>query len=259
MCHKRHVIQMRQWLEAPTRTSSYLAQMWQELPPLRDISLSKVSSLSELPKAQIKTDEDLEHWKSMQSYRDYILFLRRLNESVVGTSLPWNPEHHSQVLLVHIFGSHISITKKVGRQITYSPRYSWTMDHRDPASSIASALWELSFQNMGRTVGEGQISCYHLLMHIKGHIVVEVWWHPWVSVGAWIYCGDTVRKTLLFVFVRVIHSNGLWNWSRNFFRFISVLFDACPILATWAQRRTRYSFVYIPALFETLLETSRHL
>ena len=71
--------------------------MRQELPLLRDISLSEVSSLSELPKAQIKTDEDLEHWKSMQSYQDYILFLRRLNESVVGTSLPWIPEHRSQV------------------------------------------------------------------------------------------------------------------------------------------------------------------
>jgi serine/threonine-protein phosphatase 2A activator len=71
--------------------------MWQELPLLRDISLSEVLSLSELPKAQIKTDDDLEHWKSMQSYRDYILFLRRLNESVEGTSLPWIPEHRSQV------------------------------------------------------------------------------------------------------------------------------------------------------------------
>ena len=78
-------------------SSSYLAQMWQELPLLRDISLSEVSSLPELPETHIKTDEDLEHWKSMQSYRDYILFLRRLNESVVGTSLPWIPEHRSQV------------------------------------------------------------------------------------------------------------------------------------------------------------------
>ena len=76
---------------------SSLAQMWQKLPLLRDISLSEVSTLPDLPKTQIKTDEDLEHWKSMQSYRDYILFLRRLNESVVGTSLPWIPEHRSQV------------------------------------------------------------------------------------------------------------------------------------------------------------------
>lgn len=68
--------------------------MW---PLLRDISLSEVSSLPELPETQIKTDDDLERWKSMQSYRDYILFLRRLNESVVGTSLPWISEHRSQV------------------------------------------------------------------------------------------------------------------------------------------------------------------
>jgi hypothetical protein len=67
------------------------------LPLLRHISLSQVLSLPEPPTAQIKTDDDLEHWKSMQSYRDYILFLRRLNESVVGTCLPWIPEHRGQV------------------------------------------------------------------------------------------------------------------------------------------------------------------
>jgi len=66
------------------------------LPLLRDIPLSEVLSLPEPPTTKIKTDDDIEHWKSMQSYRDYILFLRRLNESVVGTSLPWIPEHHSQ-------------------------------------------------------------------------------------------------------------------------------------------------------------------
>lgn len=71
--------------------------MWQKLPFLRDIPLKEVEYRLEAPKTQIKTDDDLEHWKSMQSYRDYIIFLHRLNESVVGTSLPWISEHHSEV------------------------------------------------------------------------------------------------------------------------------------------------------------------
>ena len=88
---------------------------WQMLPLLRDIPLSEVLSLPELPTTKIKTDNDLEHWKSMQSYRDYILFLRRLNESVVGTSLPWIPEHHSQVwfVLAYFSESHISAKKSL--------------------------------------------------------------------------------------------------------------------------------------------------
>ncbi|KAF8799054.1 Phosphotyrosyl phosphatase activator [Phlegmacium glaucopus] len=70
--------------------------MQQKLPFLQEITLSEVSSLPATPTTKIKTDGDLEHWKSMQSYRDYILFLRRLNESVIGTSLPWVPKSHSQ-------------------------------------------------------------------------------------------------------------------------------------------------------------------
>ena len=84
-------------------------------PWLEAIPLSEVESLSEVPTPKIKTDHDLEQWKSMQSYRDYILFLRRLNESVVGTSLPWIPEQRSQVgmnWITYVNGLHISIAKK---------------------------------------------------------------------------------------------------------------------------------------------------
>jgi len=63
---------------------------------LQTIPLSEVESLSEVPTPKIKTDHDLEKWKSMSSYWKYLLFLRRLNHSVIGTSLPWVPEHRSQ-------------------------------------------------------------------------------------------------------------------------------------------------------------------
>ena len=66
------------------------------MPQLRRISLSQVSKL-EPPTLKIKADDDVEYWKTTQSYIDYRIFLRRLNESVVGYSLPWEPNAHSQV------------------------------------------------------------------------------------------------------------------------------------------------------------------
>ncbi|KAF8149084.1 hypothetical protein B0H34DRAFT_734803 [Crassisporium funariophilum] len=67
-------------------------------PGLRCVSLCEVSGLKSLPTLKIMTDDDVEHWKSTQSYMDYRLFLRRLNESVVGYSLPWTPSSHSQAI-----------------------------------------------------------------------------------------------------------------------------------------------------------------
>ena len=66
-------------------------------PQLRAISLDDISQLGALPIARIKTDDDVERWKNRRCYHDYMIFLRRLNESVVGCFLPWNPEKHSQV------------------------------------------------------------------------------------------------------------------------------------------------------------------
>lgn len=67
------------------------------LPPLREIPPSQFQDLGSLPTLVIKTDEDVERWKTTRSYYDYDLFLRRLNESVVGVMQPWNPESASQV------------------------------------------------------------------------------------------------------------------------------------------------------------------
>ena len=58
------------------------------LPQLREIFLSEATRFSP-PTAKIKQDEDVEIWRNSKSYRDYAIFLRRLNESVVGCYLPW--------------------------------------------------------------------------------------------------------------------------------------------------------------------------
>ncbi|KAF9477738.1 Phosphotyrosyl phosphatase activator [Pholiota conissans] len=65
------------------------------LPSLRQIFLSDVPGLTP-PTLKIQTDHDIDHWKTTRSYSDYQLFLRRLNESVVGCFLPWEPSKRSQ-------------------------------------------------------------------------------------------------------------------------------------------------------------------
>ncbi|KAF8640207.1 hypothetical protein AX16_010105 [Volvariella volvacea WC 439] len=56
------------------------------LPPLRQVTPSQHL---EQPRHVIQSDSDVETWKSTRSYQDYALFLRRLNESVVGCYFPW--------------------------------------------------------------------------------------------------------------------------------------------------------------------------
>ncbi|PPQ83972.1 hypothetical protein CVT25_000518 [Psilocybe cyanescens] len=69
--------------------------MHKNSPELREILLSEVSGFQSPPSLKIRTDDDVEHWKTTQSYIDYGIFLRRLNESVVGHFLPWEPENQS--------------------------------------------------------------------------------------------------------------------------------------------------------------------
>ncbi|KAL1748334.1 hypothetical protein HDZ31DRAFT_29707 [Schizophyllum fasciatum] len=61
------------------------------LPPLREITSQEVDRLPELPSKKIKTDQDIETWKTTRSYNDFSLFIRRLCESVVGRQLPYEP------------------------------------------------------------------------------------------------------------------------------------------------------------------------
>jgi serine/threonine-protein phosphatase 2A activator len=59
-----------------------------DLPPLRHVSLAQVACLESIPTPKIKSDYDVERWKTTVSYQDFGLFLRRLNESVVGHEIP---------------------------------------------------------------------------------------------------------------------------------------------------------------------------
>ncbi|KAF9048931.1 serine/threonine-protein phosphatase 2A activator 1 [Panaeolus papilionaceus] len=65
------------------------------VPELRSVSVDQLSQLT-LPVQKIKTDQDVEHWKSTRSYWDYMIFLRRLNESCVGQVLPYVAENEPQ-------------------------------------------------------------------------------------------------------------------------------------------------------------------
>jgi len=60
-----------------------------DLPPLREIPLSHFDNIGPLPSLVIRNDQDVELWAKTTSYHEYDLFLRRLNESVVGFFLPY--------------------------------------------------------------------------------------------------------------------------------------------------------------------------
>lgn len=55
------------------------------LPRLRKIH---VAELAELPQPNIRTDDDVAVWHKTRGYRDYWLFLLRLNEAVANHEIP---------------------------------------------------------------------------------------------------------------------------------------------------------------------------
>ncbi|KAH9917275.1 Phosphotyrosyl phosphatase activator [Fomitopsis serialis] len=63
-----------------------------DLPLLRAVDIGELVKL-DVPTTKIRTDEDVVYWKRTRGYQDFGLFLRRLNESVVGhnylTRNPW--------------------------------------------------------------------------------------------------------------------------------------------------------------------------
>ncbi|KAJ4467737.1 hypothetical protein C8J55DRAFT_525722 [Lentinula edodes] len=66
--------------------------------PLRRIILPEIHSL-QLPTKKIFDEEDVEIWRRTQGFRDLIIFLRRLNEAVVGITIPWSSKFPSQAVL----------------------------------------------------------------------------------------------------------------------------------------------------------------
>ncbi|KAF8824694.1 hypothetical protein HHX47_DHR7000444 [Lentinula edodes] len=66
--------------------------------PLRRVTLPEIHSI-QLPAKKILNEEDVEIWLRTQGFRDLIIFLRRLNEAVVGVTVPWSSELPSQAVL----------------------------------------------------------------------------------------------------------------------------------------------------------------
>ncbi|KAJ7886722.1 hypothetical protein B0H13DRAFT_2043771 [Mycena leptocephala] len=71
--------------------------MVRQLAQLREIPLADVPAL-ESPTLKIQTDDDVETWRQSRSYQDYAIFLRRLNESVVGKNIPTTDSSPSEAI-----------------------------------------------------------------------------------------------------------------------------------------------------------------
>ncbi|KAJ6515364.1 hypothetical protein C8R45DRAFT_854545 [Mycena sanguinolenta] len=71
--------------------------MTRQLAQLREVSLSDIAAF-DLPTLKIQTDEDVEIWRRSRSYQDYAIFLRRLNESVVGMDISTTDSSSSEAI-----------------------------------------------------------------------------------------------------------------------------------------------------------------
>lgn len=67
------------------------------LPDFPQIPLSSLPQPLLSPVPAIKSEEDVHIWHKTRGYRNYGLFIRRLNEAVVGHELGEAGEDHSQV------------------------------------------------------------------------------------------------------------------------------------------------------------------
>lgn len=85
----------------------------------RQIQLSDLVATVNSPEQKIRYDEDVTHWKHTTGYHDYQLFLRRLNESIVGHAVPGTSdsdaasEGYSQVGQTHSFVSRPALNPHV--------------------------------------------------------------------------------------------------------------------------------------------------
>jgi hypothetical protein len=68
----------------------------QQIPPLPSISLSTLDAL-EPPVTRIKTDDDVETWRTTSGYQNLLLFIHHLSNSVVGHDLPTDEDVEDSV------------------------------------------------------------------------------------------------------------------------------------------------------------------
>lgn len=97
-----------------------------DLRPLKRVKASELVLLTP-PSTLIRTDEDVEHWKNTQGYEDYSLFIRRLNESVVGHFLPDTSE-----VVQHNDSSVCLASCRNRRHLAHFPSVGGARDPRPP-------------------------------------------------------------------------------------------------------------------------------
>jgi hypothetical protein len=91
--HRTSTTNLGQWPRTGYRIGTTMAE-------LRKVSLDDAQHLiqaGDVPVLRIKLEEDVEKWKTTQSYQDYGIFLRRLSDSVVNHQLPWSPTEPTEV------------------------------------------------------------------------------------------------------------------------------------------------------------------
>jgi len=118
-------------------------------PALREITLTDVCVLGSLPGPKIRTDDDVELWKSTQSYVDYKIFLKRLNNSVIGVSFPWEPENQTQVCTVKIYLKIIDLETTVDSKDVVSSGCAAQVGRRHSTSQDSSKVRQFSLSILG--------------------------------------------------------------------------------------------------------------
>lgn len=126
---------------------------------LRDVSLSEIPTF-DLPTNKIQTEEDVQTWRQTQAYQDLSIFLRRLNESVVGISLPWSTESPSPVSLVNLsFNLLTAAYKAILSVVALLDTLDGWIDQIPPLDS-PQRFGNLAFRTWGKRleeVGEFQV------------------------------------------------------------------------------------------------------
>lgn len=69
------------------RTQTHASMAQNTLPAPSEIKVAEVKNLDP-PQQRIRMEDDVGVWKSTRGYHDYLLFLHRLSESVVGHFFP---------------------------------------------------------------------------------------------------------------------------------------------------------------------------
>lgn len=133
---------------------------------LRQISLDAVRSLTDGPLLHIKTEEDVDAWKTTTSYRDYSIFLQRLTNSVSGCLLPWSTDSLAQVCRSRQRPTSVSLVADTVVQGTVQmlallERLDQWIEETPPLQS-PQRFGNLAFRTWGTRLEE---VCRHLLLH----------------------------------------------------------------------------------------------